>query len=215
MDQDFIFPLIIIFGGIISGPAIWYFIHSVEEKGKDRVRNMYAELVKEKLDVIKTALAMGHSSDEIRELDARLEKLIGTEKMLKTLKKGKTDPAQDAQLHDIDLYNKAESELIESAVNGKFDHTEFKLFDYRLNGEIKETCLATYKGVDYGDASTGQQIYVGIDIINVLSVHYDMSVVLFIDHIESLTLPITADTQVIGLCAKHGVKELKIEIEGE
>ena len=119
----------------------------------------------------------------------------------------------EAQLSDIDRYKKAESELIEFAVNDKFDHTRFKLFDYRLNGEIKETCLATHNGVDYGDASTGQQIYIGIDVVNVLSGYYDMSVVLFIDHIESLTHPITANTQVIGLRAEKGVKELKVDIE--
>ena len=104
MDFDSVgFPLTIIAMGMFGGPAIWYFIQSVEERGKDRVRKMYAELVKEKLDVIKTALAMGHSSDEIRDLDKRLEKLIGTEKMLKTLKKGKPDPKAELSLKDADL----------------------------------------------------------------------------------------------------------------
>ncbi len=89
--------------GMIGGPLIWYIIHSVEEGGKDRVRRMYAELVKEKLDVIKTALAMGQSTDEIRELDERLEKLIGTEKMMRTLRKGKADASHEAHLEHIDL----------------------------------------------------------------------------------------------------------------
>ena len=72
-------------------------------------RESYERLVRDKLDVIKTAIAMGQSDDEIRALDARLERLIGTDK-LKDLLDGRSPqppvPAQD--LKDIDLLAEAD-----------------------------------------------------------------------------------------------------------
>jgi len=41
----------------------------------------YERLAKEKMDVMKTALAMGYHDDDLARLDARLESLIGREKL--------------------------------------------------------------------------------------------------------------------------------------
>jgi len=121
----------------------------------------------------------------------------------------------DRELKQIEDYQVEESKLIEKTVNDKFKYVEFKLFEYQLNGSVKETCVATLNGVSFEDMSTGQRILVGIDIINVLSIHYDVAVPIFIDHAESLTLPIEARSQVIKLFAQENVNELKVEREGE
>jgi len=65
--------------------------------------------------------------------------------------------------------------------------------------------------VPYADMSAGQKIFVGIDIINVLSAHYDTSIPLFIDHAESLTLPIEATSQIIELHAQKNITKLTVE----
>ena len=114
-------------------------------------------------------------------------------------------------LNDIDEYGAEESRMIEQAVNDKFKHVEFKLFKTLLNGSIEPTCEAVYKGTPYTGMSTGERIFVGIDIINTLSKHYKTSVVLFIDHLESLTMPVETDAQVIGLVAEKGTKKLTVK----
>lgn len=159
----------------------------------------------EQLETINKTLAQ---ADTIAKSGERIKELGEREKEL-----GQKIADVEAQLFEIGTYRKTESELIEEAVNDKFEHTTFKLFDYHLNGEIKETCIATYNGIDYGDMSTGQHIFVGMDIVNVLADHYKTSVVLFIDHLESLTMPLIAKAQTIGLFAEKGVKELVVEIE--
>ena len=116
----------------------------------------------------------------------------------------------EEMLQAIQQYKRDESNKITDAVNGMFKAVTFKMFDIRLNEEIKECCEAVYRGVPYADMSFGQRIYCGIDIINALSEHYDLSVPLFIDHAESMTLPITCKAQTILLRAQDGVKELKI-----
>ncbi|KKN77252.1 hypothetical protein LCGC14_0362300 [marine sediment metagenome] len=116
----------------------------------------------------------------------------------------------EKEIADIDQYKKAESGLITEAVNDKFAHVTFKLFDTLLNGSIEDCCEAILNGTPYPDMSCGEKNFVGIDIINVLSDHYDLSVPLFIDNAESMTLPIEAKSQVIELYAVPGVKELVV-----
>jgi len=119
----------------------------------------------------------------------------------------------EKQLANIGEYTASESHLIETSVNKMFRHVTFKMFDTALNGNIEETCVAMLNGVPYSDLSYGQKILVGIDIINVLSKHYGISIVLFIDNAESLTYLIEATSQVIQLKAVPGRKTLKVEVE--
>jgi len=116
----------------------------------------------------------------------------------------------ERQLAMIGDYTQKVSALIESAVNGKFKHVKFKLFETQFNGGIVDACEATFNGVPYSDLSTGQQILVGIDVINTLSEHYGINVVLFIDHFEALTFPIKTNSQTVCLQAVSGIKKLTI-----
>jgi hypothetical protein len=147
-------------------------------------------------------------ADQIAKATARIVELQETERKL-----AQQIADIDKQLADIDDYKAAESKLIESAVNGKFKHVTFKLFNRLLNGSIEDTCEAMLNGVPYADMSGGQKIMVGIDIINTLSAHYQLSVPLFLDNAERFTLPIEATSQVIQLFAKKGVKKLEVKVQ--
>lgn len=115
----------------------------------------------------------------------------------------------------IDQYKAAESSMIENAVNCRFKYVKFKLFSELLNGGLEDCCEAMLNGVPYSDMSCGQKILVGIDIVNVLSEHYEISVPLFIDNAESLTLPVEAECQVIELYAQSNINQIVIEKKGE
>ena len=117
----------------------------------------------------------------------------------------------EKQLNDIEGYKADESRMIESAVNGMFKHTKFKLFKKLINGGMEDCCEATLDGIPYPDMSYGQKILVGIDIINVLSAHYGLSIPLFIDNSESLTYPVEFTGQTILLAAQKSARKLIIE----
>lgn len=121
----------------------------------------------------------------------------------------------DRQLDMIEQFKAAESRLVETAVNGKFKHVEFKLFNELLNGVLEDCCEATFNGIPYSGLSRGEEIFVGIDINNVLSDHHDISAPLFIDQAESMTMPIEATCQVIELYAQKGIETLTIEKKGK
>ena len=71
---------------------------------RKEARKLYERLAMEKLDVLKTAVAMGYSRDELTDLDSRLEKLIGTAQMADLLdKKIPEAPEASDALRDADL----------------------------------------------------------------------------------------------------------------
>jgi uncharacterized membrane protein YcjF (UPF0283 family) len=115
-------PLMMLWQGLFGPAVIWILLMALaipivaflvrpmtlrmEQSEREKARRMYERIVIEKLDVIKTAVAMGHSQNELAELDARLEKLIGAEELISLLdEKGPSPPAVpvDSELRDTDL----------------------------------------------------------------------------------------------------------------
>ena len=144
--------------------------------------------------------------DRTKKDKERIEQLGNDEKRL-------SQQIADAE-KELDLigqYKTAESKMITDAVDSKFKHTTFKLFKENLNGSIEDTCVSLLNGVPYTDLSTGQKIFVGVDITNTLSKHYGVSAPLFVDNAESMTMPIKADCQVIKIKASSK-KELTVTL---
>jgi hypothetical protein len=56
-------------------------IQQVASPDRQKALQVYENLAKEKLEVIKTALAMGYSQEDLARLDARLEALIGKDEL--------------------------------------------------------------------------------------------------------------------------------------
>lgn len=62
---------------IMSGPIKQW----LAQRERREARQLYERLTMEKLDVIKTAVAMGMDKHGLAELDDKLERLIGAEQM--------------------------------------------------------------------------------------------------------------------------------------
>jgi len=76
---------------------------------RQKAIDTYRLLVQEKLDTIKTALAVGFKSEDLKELDERLEKLIGTDEMRVLLDtQNEKVPLAPVQLPDADLAGEIE-----------------------------------------------------------------------------------------------------------
>ncbi len=68
----------------------------------------YERLAKEKLEVIKTALAMGYKDDDLAALDARLERLVGRDKLAEILQGSGAAAMASADLLDTQLDHEVE-----------------------------------------------------------------------------------------------------------
>lgn len=105
-------------------------------------------------------------------------------------------------------------DLLESRINKKFRNVRFKLFNTLVNGAIEECCETLIDGVPYSDANNAAKINAGLDIINTLTKHYNVSAPVFIDNRESINELIDCGSQIVNLIVSKD-KKLKVEVQKE
>lgn len=145
------------------------------------------------------------------ELVVRLSKrdiIIRCEREIANLEeKGKTIAQQiaDAEREEytVEQFTKAKVEECENRINAMFKFVSFRLFDYTIDGNPVETCVATIGGVIYGSANKAGQMNAGLDIINTLCRFYGVCAPIFIDNRESVNNIIETESQIINLVVNH------------
>ena len=110
----------------------------------------------------------------------------------------------------IDKFNKAKIELIESRINSKFNLVSFKMFEEQLNGGEAPACECLVEGVPFKDLNTATKINAGLDVINALQSHFKILAPVFIDHKESVSSLLPMDCQVITLSVDESAPKLEI-----
>jgi len=75
---------------------------------RSEARELYERLVREKLAVVRDAIAMGYSEVELRKLDKRLAELIGEDELKKLISDTPDAPVPNADLLDTDLMSEVE-----------------------------------------------------------------------------------------------------------
>jgi hypothetical protein len=109
------------------------------------------------------------------------------------------------------LYTKLKCEIISERVNKLFSSVQFRMFEDLINGNEKPCCDILVGGVPFdGGLNLGGQINAGLEIIKVLSRHYDMYLPVWVDQKESVSIIPDMQNQVITLKTVEGIKELKI-----
>lgn len=140
-----------------------------------------------------------------KEIDIKIENYKGKNKeIVKNLEQA------EKTLFLISLYSKARSELIAEQVNKKFTKVNFKLFDTQVNGGVVETCETTVNGVPYQDVNNAGKINAGLEIIKILSKHYNFNAPIFIDNAEAVNKIIKMPEQTIKLIVSKD-KELVVK----
>ena len=72
-------------------------------------------------------------------------------------------------------------------INSLFKNSKFKLFEVQMNGEIKEVCETLIDGVPYVDANREAQINANVEMLELLSMYYNVQLPIFIDNSEGVT----------------------------
>ncbi|WP_338627656.1 AAA family ATPase [Clostridium baratii] len=118
----------------------------------------------------------------------------------------------EGQLFLCEEFVRTKVELSEGLINKKFKTLKFKLFNELINGGLEETCEILIDGVPYSNANTASQINAGIEVINTLSEHYQVTAPIFIDNREAVNKIVLTESQVINLRVTND-KELIVEVE--
>ncbi|MDI6742179.1 MAG: AAA family ATPase [Smithella sp.] len=161
--------------------------------------------IKEQLAAVEADLK---KFDDRKKGEARIKELAAEEKRL---------AAEYEQLekdsHLMEQFERAQAELIESKVNGRFKHATFRLFTQNINGSIEPCCDTLYNGVPYNSGlNKGHQGIVGLDIIATLCEHYGFWPPIIYDNAESVTRLPEMQNQMICLYVSEKDKQLRVKI---
>ena len=109
----------------------------------------------------------------------------------------------DSLLLMIESFVQERCSMLEESINNRFPTLRWKLFDTQINGSIVDTCIAMIDCpsglVNYDTANTAAQVNADLEIINVLSKHYDVYLPLFVDNSERVNVLAHTDSQIITL----------------
>ncbi len=83
-------------------------------------------------------------------------------------------------------FQKAKDAEVLRRINDRFNIVSFSFVSQQLNGGEKLTCTCTVNGVPYADVNNAGKINAGLDIINALCRHYDVTAPIFVDNAESV-----------------------------
>ena len=114
-------------------------------------------------------------------------------------------------------FTRAKADMLTDKINSKFKTLSFSLFKKNITNDGIEDCCeilipsAAGSNVNFGSANNAARINAGLEIIDVLSEHYGVSLPLFVDNAESIVRLSDINTQVIQLVVSEQDKELRLE----
>lgn len=157
--------------------------------------------------------------DRNRAILARRDAGLETEKRIAALELQQKDAAArvvelEQLIALVERFVQDRCSALEDSINDQFPTVRWKLFERQINGGIADTCQAYIPCdsglVSYGSANTASKANADIEIINVLSKHYDVSLPLFVDNSERVNVLAPTDSQLISLAVSTD-EDLKIE----
>lgn len=203
-----------------------------EQTPKFEDSKKFSEIKQEIADIdLKLTNAVADNSQAINEVQAKIDEIKkNMNQVAAEISKYEQIETQDARITElkleetklkqkfneldktdylIDQFNRTKINLLESKINDHFELVSFKLFDLQKNGEINETCEALVDGVPYSDLNNAARINAGLDIINTLIDHFEVSAPIFIDNAESVNNILDTKAQQIALVVTED-KKLKV-----
>ncbi len=172
-------------------------IEELEEKVRNLTNGDISYLQNKKAEII----------EEINKLNKTLNERDTQEKTKQRIEELQTSEEDisnkiqelEGQQYALEEFTKTKVELLENAINSKFELVKFRLFDTQINGGLIECCDTLVNGVPYTDVNNAHKILAGLDIINTLIKHYNRSAPIFIDNRESINEIDYIGTQIISL----------------
>lgn len=98
----------------------------------------------------------------------------------------------------------------ERNLSTKFSSIKWRLFEQQVNGGFRNVCYPLLNGVPYGDQSTGEKIFTGVDIIKTFQEVEGIQVPIIIDNKESLSLDLGLTNQTINMYVDETLPKLAV-----
>lgn len=182
-------------------------VKELEERVKNLTNGDISELQNKKAEITEEINKLNKTLNE-REIQEKTKERIAELQNEEEVISNKIQELE-GQEYALEDFTKTKVELLENAINSKFELVKFRLFDTQINGGLVECCDTLVNGVPYADVNNAHKILAGLDIINTLIKFYNTSAPIFIDNRESINEIYNIDTQIISLIVTTD-KELRI-----
>ena len=182
-------------------------VKELEEKVKNLTNGDISELQNKKAEITEEINKLNKTLNE-REIQEKTKERITELQNEEEVISSKIQELEGQQ-YALEEFTKTKVELLENAINSKFELVKFRLFDTQINDGLVECCDTLVNGVPYADVNNAHKILAGLDIINTLIKFYNTSAPIFIDNRESINEIYNIDTQIISLIVTTD-KELRI-----
>lgn len=162
--------------------------------------------------------------NKIRDLESKLlnkELAVKANRRISELESQEKELAREFETFEkniflCELFIKTKVSMLTDKINSKFENVRFRLFVEQQNGGVKEDCevmVRNDKGVlvPYANANNAGKINAGLEIIEVLSEHYGVTMPIFVDNAEGVTKLKEMSSQVIRLVVSEEDKALRLE----
>lgn len=185
-------------------------LNSQLEAVKNKNATKFTE--EEKLTLLDTISSLEQQMAKKQFIDKGTEQI----KLWKQESREIADKLVEVENKEIQLQNfvKKQTTLITQIVNSKFENgISWSLFNENYNGSIEQDCICMYNNKRFYSLSTGERNKANIEVVKTLQNMFDVKLPIFSDNAETMSIPYTAETQVIELYATipNGKNNLQFE----
>lgn len=190
-------------------------LDKIIEESKESPESKVEALIKRKAELMQII-------DKNKAILMKREAAAETEARIKALEHAQLEAADqlsdiEAKIMLLEKFVMDRCDALEESINEKFPTIRWKLFDTQINGGITDTCICMIPCngalVSYESANTASRVNADVEIVNVLSAHYGVSVPLFVDNSERVNQIAHTESQLITLAVSGG--DLRIEHKEE
>lgn len=189
---------------------------SMKQESEESARREPVELnrmIQEMDDKIQTLQQQKGQAEQAQAQGRRIEELEMQEKDLSAQYE-----SQEKGIYLCDQFTKAKVRMLTDRINGKFKSVRFRLFVDQINGGVKDDCEVLVPNgagtlVPFRDANNAARINAGLEIIEALSEHWDISMPVFVDNAESVTRMIHTNMQTVRLVVSERDSKLRLVLE--
>lgn len=161
-------------------------------------------------------------SRELQQQKGKADQVEAQQKRIAELQdQEKTFSAQYEELEKgiylCEQFTKTKVRMLTDRINGKFKSIRFRLFVEQVNGGLKDDCEVLVPNeagsmVPFRDANNAARINAGLEIIEALANHWQISMPVFIDNAESVTRLAHTAMQTVRLVVSEQDAKLRLEL---
>lgn len=140
--------------------------------------------------------------DSHEKLKAKIDQLVVEQRELVNQEIALAKKRSQLEQYTLDIIA-----LVNDSINSHFEGVKFKLFEEltaTASKNIKETCLVTHNGIEYGSCSTGEKALVNLIIVSTLQKKLNTTLPLFADDASILNIKNPPKTQIVYLVNEKG-----------